>query len=113
DLLSTVAYCNHYFGQCPAWIEETAIERRPALYLLADIDVPWTADGIRDRGDKRELMHELFVQTLTRLQAPFQIVSGVGDPRMSCAVDLVDALLARVAAHEARSATSIPLDEYR
>ncbi|MEO7087049.1 MAG: ATP-binding protein, partial [Gemmatimonadaceae bacterium] len=34
DLLSTVVYCNHYFGRCPPWIEETASERRPDLYLL-------------------------------------------------------------------------------
>src|SRR6476660_7747810 len=24
DLLSTVVYCRHYFGRCPAWIEEAA-----------------------------------------------------------------------------------------
>src|ERR1051325_6398644 len=46
DLLSTVVYCDHYFGRCPPWIAETAAQRKPNLYLLCEIDVPWEADGI-------------------------------------------------------------------
>ena len=34
DLLSTVVYCHHYFGQCFEWIQNAAIDRRPNLYLL-------------------------------------------------------------------------------
>ena len=30
DLLSTVVYCDHYFGACPPWIAELARERKPA-----------------------------------------------------------------------------------
>jgi nicotinamide riboside kinase len=58
DLLSTVVYCRHYFGRCPAWIEETAAARRPDLYLLCDTDVPWVADGVRDRGHMRDRLIE-------------------------------------------------------
>ena len=41
DLMSTVVYCRHYFGRCPAWIEEAAAARRPDLYLLCATDVEW------------------------------------------------------------------------
>ncbi|HKO14897.1 MAG TPA: ATP-binding protein, partial [Gemmatimonadaceae bacterium] len=41
DLLSTVVYCEHYYGTCPAWVAAAARERRPDLYLLLEIDVPW------------------------------------------------------------------------
>ena len=95
DLLSTVAYCNHYFGACPPWIEETAIARRPALYLLAGIDVPWEADGIRDRGKGRDAMHALFVDTLRRLKAPYSVIIGLGEQRLQKAMAAVDALLQR------------------
>jgi nicotinamide riboside kinase len=27
DLLSTVVYCDHYFGNCPPWIAQNAVER--------------------------------------------------------------------------------------
>ena len=95
DLLSTVAYCHHYFGSCPMWIEETAVERRPALYLLCDIDVPWTADGVRDRGEQRAEMHALFLATLRRLGAPFREVRGVGESRLRNAIAHIDALITR------------------
>ncbi len=93
DLLSTVAYCHHYFGACPPWIEETAVARRPALYLLAGIDVPWEADGIRDRGKRREEMHALFVETLQQLDAPYAVMVGLGEQRLQKAMATVDALL--------------------
>lgn len=93
DLLSTVAYCHHYFGSCPKWIEEEAVRRRPALYLLCQIDIPWVADGIRDRGHQREEMHALFVSTLNRLGATYETVAGLGAVRLARAIAIVDALL--------------------
>lgn len=95
DLLSTVAYCHHYFGGCPKWIEDEAIARRPALYLLAHIDVPWIADGVRDRGEQREEMHALFVHALERLGATYSIVEGRDDVRLNRAITLVDEILSR------------------
>ena len=93
DLLSTVVYCAHYFGQCPAWIADAAAERRPDLYLLCEIDIPWVADGVRDRGNKREPMQKLFVDAVVASGVPFALVSGVGDVRFERAVEAIDALL--------------------
>jgi NadR type nicotinamide-nucleotide adenylyltransferase len=92
DLVSTVVYCHHYFGRCPAFIEEAAVERRPDLYLLLDIDVPWVADGVRDRGDRREELHALFVATLERFGAPVTRVSGTWEARFQHAVRAVESL---------------------
>lgn len=93
DLLSTVVYCNHYFGACPQWIEEAARERRPNLYLLPGIDVPWIPDGIRDRGDRREEMHELFLEAVVASGAPYVLIEGAWEDRWRRAVESVDALL--------------------
>lgn len=93
DLISTVTYCHHYFGRCPQFIEEAAVERRPALYLLLDIDVPWVHDGIRDRGERRDEVQQLFVDTLARLGAPVQVVSGSWDERFRSAIHQIDTLL--------------------
>lgn len=93
DLVSTVTYCLHYFGRCPAFIEEAARARRPALYLLLDIDVPWVPDGVRDRGDRREEVQRHFVDTLARLDAPVQVIRGSWAERWHSAVTAIDALL--------------------
>lgn len=92
DLVSTVAYCLHYFGRCPAFIEEAAVARRPDRYLLLDIDVPWVADGVRDRGEQREEMHALFASTLARFEAPVARIGGDWDVRFERAVRAIDAL---------------------
>lgn len=93
DLVSNVAYSHHYFGDCPPAIEALAIARRADHYLLLDIDVPWIADGVRDRGDRREEMHTLFVTTLDRLGAPYTIVRGDWPERLSIATNFIDTLL--------------------
>lgn len=95
DLLSTVVYCDHYFGMCPEWIREAAAARRPDLYLLMDIDLPWIADGVRDRGHLREEMQQLFHDAVFATRVPVSVIRGVGDDRFQRAVDAVDELLMR------------------
>ncbi len=93
DLLSTVVYCRHYFGRCPEWIEEAARTRRPDLYLLCGIDIPWIADGVRDRGHLREDMHALFQEAVTASEAPTRDLTGSRARRTADAIAAIDALL--------------------
>lgn len=95
DLLSTVVYSRHYYSDCPGRVEEALADRGADLYLLADIDVPWVADGDqRDRGERREEMHALFRQALVERGLRFVEVSGSRGERLRLAVDAIDKLLA-------------------
>jgi NadR type nicotinamide-nucleotide adenylyltransferase len=93
DLLSTVVYCEHYFGKCPAWIAETSRERAPDLYLLCEIDVPWVADGVRDRGHMREEMQRLFREAVNQSGVPAAVITGDRDERFARATEAIDALV--------------------
>ena len=93
DLLSTVVYCRHYFGHCPAWIEEEARARRPDLYLLCATDVPWVADGVRDRGDMRDEMQRLFEDAVQASQAASATISGPREERLAHAIAIIDQLI--------------------
>lgn len=95
DLLSTVVYARHYYGACPAWVEEAARSRRADLYLLCAPDLPWTADGVRDRSDAREEMHRLFADELARAGADVTRVTGAGPDRTEAAFAAVAGALAR------------------
>ena len=97
DLLSTVVYCRHYFGRCPPWIEETAARRRPDLYLLCDTDVPWVADGIRDRGHMRDEMQRLFEAAVDASETRRATVSGTHQDRVVRAVEIIDRLIEELA----------------
>lgn len=92
DVLSTVVYCDHYFGRCPDWIRATAIARRPDLYVLCDVDVPWVADGVRDRGDRRDEMQSLFRAAVAASGASFVEVHGDVAHRVATATTAIDAL---------------------
>jgi len=94
DLLSTVVYSRHYYGDCPAWIEDLLRERSGDLYLLASIDVPWTPDGDqRDRGDRREEMQELFRAALEERGLRFVEIYGSRRERLKTAISEIDKLL--------------------
>ena len=86
DLVSTVVYCEHYFERAPAWIEAEARARAGQLYLLLAPDIPWQPDGIRDRGDKRDEMHELFRRKLEALGLRFVEIGGDGEERVAAAI---------------------------
>ena len=94
DLLSTVVYSRHYFGRVPEWIADAAIARRPELYLLTEIDVPWVADPARDRGDRREEMQALFRDAVAASGAPWVAITGGWDERFERAVREIDILRA-------------------
>lgn len=89
DLLSTVVYARHYYGTCPAWIEAETRSRRADLYLLAEIDLPWIPDGVRDREHARELIQALFRQALDEYRAVACDVRGVGPERLDTAMSCV------------------------
>jgi NadR type nicotinamide-nucleotide adenylyltransferase len=92
DLLSTVVYCRHYFGRCPEWIEAAAHARRPDLYLLCEIDAPWIADGVRDRGDRRDEMQSLFREAVRASGVHSVAITGDETTRLAAAVAAIDSL---------------------
>ncbi len=94
DLLSTVVYARHYYGDCPPWIQRLAAERVGDLYLLCSPDLPWTPDPARDRGDRREEMHALFAAALAAAGARVADVAGRGAQRQARAEAAVAELLA-------------------
>ena len=93
DLLSTAVYAAHYYGRAPDWVTAAARRRRPDLYLLLDIDLPWVPDPQRDRGHRRPEMHALFRAAVEASGAPFVLVSGDTHARLASARSAIDALL--------------------
>ena len=86
DLVSTVVYARHYYGNCPSWIEAAARHRLGDLYLLCDIDVPWIPDGVRDVPHQRTYMHTLFSEELNALGARVEVIHGTWAERLERAV---------------------------
>jgi NadR type nicotinamide-nucleotide adenylyltransferase len=90
DLISTVVYSKHYYGQCPEWIEREARARQADLYLLAGIDVPWTDDDVRDTAAARAALHGRFATTLAAYGANVLTIGGDWEERFATAVAAID-----------------------
>lgn len=92
DLVSTVVYCEHYFGRSPEWIENEARTRAGQLYLLLKPDIPWIADGVRDRGERRDEMHDLFRRKLQDYGLKSVEIGGERDDRFRDAVQAIESV---------------------
>ena len=94
DLLSTVVYSGHYYGECPKGIADAARDRNPDLYLLLEIDVPWVPDDVRDRPNHRADMQQLFRDAVAQSGAEYAVVEGSWEERTSRARAAIDRVLA-------------------
>lgn len=101
DLVSTAVYSRHYYGDCPAWIEQKAARRQGELYLLHHVDVPWVEDGRqREQPERRPELFERFRATLAAAGARVVPIRGAWEERLRRGVQAVDGLL-QVPAHAA------------
>lgn len=108
DLLSTAVYAAHYYGDCPAWVTDAVRARRPDLYLLLEIDVPWIPDGVRDRGHAREEMQQRFRDAVMATGAPAVVITGDWVMRREEAIAAIDRLLASRGAEQITAGPSLP-----
>jgi HTH-type transcriptional repressor of NAD biosynthesis genes len=76
DLITTQIYCRHYLGVVPDVLYELEKKITYDQYFLFDIDVPWVGDGMRDLGDSRQVMFEIFKHELEIRNISYQLVKG-------------------------------------
>jgi NadR type nicotinamide-nucleotide adenylyltransferase len=92
DMYVMKVWCEYVFNNCHHYILEQINQRSYDLYLLCDIDLPWTADEMReypDAGPRIELF-TLYKELLINQNTPWGIVSGVGAQRTANAIQLIE-----------------------
>lgn len=92
NILSSIVYSTHYFGACPELIADHLEARTYHHYLLCGLDVPWQADGQRDRPEEREHMQGLFRAELVWRGCSFTELFGSAERRLAEAVRIIDSL---------------------
>jgi NadR type nicotinamide-nucleotide adenylyltransferase len=86
-------YCE---GFCPQWIYEQNHQDRYELYLLLDIDLPWTDDGTRIHPHWRQRHFERICEELESRNLPYVLVRGQAEARLQNAIAAVKSLVAGV-----------------
>lgn len=93
DLITTQIYCRHYLGEVPPKLYELEKEITYDQYFLFDIDVPWVADGMRDLGERRAELFNVFKSELERRNIVYKLVTGSYQQREDFIRSEIDKLL--------------------
>jgi nicotinamide riboside kinase len=64
-------------------------EQKYDLHLLADVDLPWEDDPLREHPDKRQELFALYKTELESTQTAFEIIRGDYASRRAAAVKAV------------------------
>ena len=95
NLLSSILYANHYFGEVSDEVNEAFLQRDYTLYLLCSPEgIDWQADpGQRDSPAARTELQTKFKQSLDTLRLPYVELSGDQTARFGEAIKAIDAIL--------------------
>jgi NadR type nicotinamide-nucleotide adenylyltransferase len=88
-------WCEFVFGKCHSWILEQIVERKYDLYLLCNIDLPWTKDELREYPDlePREKLYHIYKDIVINQPVPWVDISGETEERFEKAVAAIDRLI--------------------
>lgn len=95
DMYVLKVWCEYVFDNCHTYILEKINIRKYDYYLLCDIDLPWTADEMREYPDNkpRQELFQIYKDILVNQNTPWGIVSGIGENRTNKAIQLIDQAL--------------------
>ena len=89
EFLIAKVWCEHVFKACPPYLEEM-IEKYPYdLYLLTAPDLPWEYDPLRENPGKGVFFFDWYKKLLIEKQLNFAVVSGQGNLRTQCAIEII------------------------
>lgn len=98
DVLTIRIWSECFFDAVPPELDPLLERLKPRLkqdlYLLTDIDVPWVADGIRDRPGDRAGQMALFQMRLAEMGCQTILISGGWEERLERAIAAIGDWLA-------------------
>lgn len=81
------------YGSCDPAIITMMNQQKYDLHLLADVDLPWEDDPLREHPHKRQELFDLYEAELKRTKTKFTIIRGDYTSRRAAAVKAVEEML--------------------
>ena len=89
-LIITKVWFDVVYGTCPTWISDHIKSSQIDLFLVCSTDLPWIPDPVRENGgEKREALFQLYIKEIQRFGFDYEIVQGIGEARLDCALDFL------------------------
>ena len=81
DLIVIHVWWQEKYGHVPAWVAEHLRGQAARCYLLAQPDLAWEPDPLRESPGDRERLLDVYRDVLDRYGYPFSEISGQGEAR--------------------------------
>lgn len=94
DMYVMKVWCEYVFGKCHQYILDEIVNRKYDLYLLCNIDLPWTKDELREYPNEqpRKELFNIYKDILINQSTPWAIVSGTNEERLQNAIKAINEL---------------------
>jgi NadR type nicotinamide-nucleotide adenylyltransferase len=95
DMYVMKVWCEFVFGKCHQFILDQIAKRKHDLYLLCNIDLPWTRDELREYPDEgpRQKLYEIYKNIMQNQSTPWVEISGDYQERVQIAINAVNSLV--------------------
>jgi len=90
NLIVIKVWSDHKYGNCDPDILKKIAERKYDLYLLTNIDIPWTEDPQREHPDKREYFWDVYKKEVISTGIPYIEISGEREARRKKAIEAIN-----------------------
>lgn len=78
------------FGSVSQKIEEALRNHTYDFYLLNYPDLSWEKDELRESEGRLNELFEMYLQKLKQLGSPYAVISGIGNDRLTCAIEVLN-----------------------
>jgi NadR type nicotinamide-nucleotide adenylyltransferase len=95
DMYVMKVWCEFVFGTCHQFILDQIATRKYDLYLLCDIDLPWTRDQLREYPEPgpRQRLYAIYKDIMQNQSTPWVEINGNYQQRIQKAINVVDDLV--------------------
>ena len=94
DMYVMKVWCEFVFQRCHHFIIDQIVERSYDLYLLCNIDLPWTFDPLREypSEEPRKILYRIYQDILINQSVPWFEISGDSSSRLQKAIAAVESV---------------------
>ncbi len=81
-LIVTKIWFEVIFKKEPAWLLHEIRNTNINLFLVCNTDIPWIPDAVRENGgEMREVLNSMYIETISKLNYNYKIISGKDQER--------------------------------
>ncbi|MCS6819344.1 MAG: ATP-binding protein [Chitinophagales bacterium] len=92
ELICIKVWLDYYRLPVPEWIIASIYKRKYHLFLLMNIDLPWSPDPLRENPHDRDILLHSFVTQLQLFEKPYVLISGNPSERFVQALQAINIL---------------------